>query len=249
MRTDILHHRIVRDIEVMIDAIDDVLPVKMPLQYEKRTMNLGSFVKRLNGATEACNVFNEICVDETLQKSALVTSGFWYPEEDRIEDGNPADVRIFWHTHPDCHRISITSTIWHRRRYVFWERLMHELVHRHQMVFRQDDSLPKTFRSSSDNPKIKEEQDYYSNYDELEAYAHDAALEMLTWWKDLPYRQAMAASVGMRTPIASTYESYTSQFEPGHLVRTHFKRKLQSWYKVMSLTPEFYDRLALPKLV
>lgn len=249
MRTDILHQRVVHDVEAMRDGVDAVFPVKMPVCYESRKMNLGSFVKRLNSVTEGFNVLNVILNDPVMPKGAFVTSGLWYPEEWLPEDKSDADVRILWHPNPSAHRVNVTPLVWNRRRYYFWERLAHELVHRHQNIFRGPDSCSRTFRVHSEDQKTKEDQQYYGDYDELEAYAHDAAMELHTWWPNCTMQQAIGKAKQAQGIIWSTYDNYMSTFAPGHPARKRFVRKLRSWYHTMQQTPDFYEKLALPKLV
>jgi hypothetical protein len=238
--------------ELMIEDVDSVLPVKMPKRYETHMMNLGAFVKRLNTVTEQFNVVNELLDDVTIPKGSSAVSGLWYPEDLLPENGSGADIRVIWHPHPSSHRVKITPTIWARRRYYFWQRVAHELVHRYQDLDRPEDTTARTFKVRvADSDMALEQKKYYSDYDELEAYAHDAAMEMLTWWPDLPLPQAIgrANQVDTDAVVWSTYHNYLTTFETGHPARTHFRRKVRQWYQAMRQTPEFYTKLALQKLV
>ena len=249
MRTPVLHRRIIQDVELMFDALNEVIPSKMPPRYETRDMNLGSFIKRLNTITEAFNILNEISDDNEIRVGEIVTSGVWLPEDWLPEHGSHADVRVLWHSAPSVRRIRMTPKKWQQRRYYFWERLIHELIHRHQCVFRPEDTLTKTFHVYIDDKKIHDEQQYYSDYDELEAYAYDAALEMVTWWPECNLQDAIHNAMALNGTVCSTYDQYMSSFERGHVVRKHFRRKLKSWFNTIRQAPDFYVKLALPKLV
>lgn len=252
MRIHNLHRRVIRDMDMMLDAVNVVLPPKMPTRYETQRLNLGAFVKRLNTITETFNVVNEVSDDAEIPRGQTAVSGAWYPEDLLPEHDSDADVRILWHAHPSAHRVCMTPTVWSRRRYYFWERLAHELVHRYQDVDRPEDTTARTFKVRTvDGEQADEQLRYYSDYDELEAYAHDAALEMLTWWPNATLKQAigLANQVDPDAKVWATYNTYLTTFEVGHPARIHFRRKVKQWYHAMSQTMEFYTRLALPRLV
>ena len=252
MRIHNLHRRVIRDMDMMFEEVNSVFPPKMPKRYETRLMNLGAFVKRLNTATEKFNVFNELRGDATIPKGSAAASGLWYPEDLLPDNGSDADVRVIWHPHPSAHRIKMTPTVWTRRRYYFWERIAHEFVHRYQDLDRPDDASARSFRvRTHDDDKAQEQQKYYSDYDELEAYAHDAALEFVTWWPGCTLKQAIgnAKQISPDALVWATYSNYLATFEVGHPARTHFRRKVKQWFHAMQQTPDFYSKLALPRLV
>ena len=252
MRIHNLHKRVTRDMDMMLDGVNTVLPPKMPARYETCQMNLGAFVKRLNTVTETFNVVNEIADDASIPVGQSATSGAWYPEDLLPEQDSDADIRVVWHPNPSSHRIKITPTVWARRRYYFWERVAHELVHRYQDLDRDSDSSSRRFKvRTSDIEQADEQKTYFSDYDELEAYAHDAALEMMTWWPGTTLKQAigLANQIDPAAKVWATYSNYLTTFEVGHPARTHFRRKVKQWYHAMTQTTDFYTRLALPRLV
>lgn len=251
MRIQSLHRKVMRDMEAMIDVVNVALPVKMPLRYETRRMNVGAFTKRLNTITKKFGVLSEIEEDAEVPKGSSALSGAWYPEEMLPTNGSSTDVRLVWHPHPGCRRIKMSPSRWARARYYFWERLGHELVHRYQDLDRAPDSQVRTFKVKTTNPAaVKEQQTYFGDYDELEAYAHDSALELLTWWPDCVLKESVGCASRVNGAIVwSTYHSYLSAFEVGHPARTHFRRKVKQWYHAMQGAPEFYAKLGLAKLV
>jgi hypothetical protein len=252
MRIQTLHRRVIRDMDMMFDDVNAVFPPKMPKRYETRRMNLGAFVKRLNTVTTKFNVCNELHDDAEIPRGAAAVAGFWYPEDLLPENDSDADIRVTWHPNPAAHRIKMTPMQWARRRYYFWERLAHELVHRYQSLDRPDDAVSRTFRVRTDNEEqAQEQQQYYNDYDELEAYAHDAALELSTWWPGCTIQQAIAQAQELRNDarVNATYNTYLTTFEVGHPARPHFRRKVKQWYHAMQQTPDFYSKLALPRLV
>ena len=252
MRIHNLHRRVIRDMDMMLGPVNVLLPEKMPACYTTRKMNLGAFVKRLNTITGQFNVVNEVQDDITIPKGSSAVSGAWFPEDLLPENGSDADIRITWHPHPGNRRIKITPTIWARRRYYFWERVAHELVHRYQDIDRPEDSSARTFKvRTAEDDKAAEQKQYYGDYDELEAYAHDAALEMITWWPDKSLRESvkLASRLDTEAVVWSTYHNYMTTFEIGHPARAHFRRKVKQWHHAMTQTQDFYTKLALPRLV
>lgn len=237
--------------DMMIDAVNVVLPRKMPSRYKTGRMNLGSFVKRLNTVTAPFNVVNEVEPDPTLIVGGSAISAFWYPKNLLPENNSYADVRIIWHPHPAARRIKMSPIIWARRRFYFWERVAHEFVHRYQDFGRAAGATSRTFRvRTSDPARAAEQQQYYSDYDELEAYAHDAALEIITWWPEDTRQQAISLSniTPMDVLCQPSYYNYLEIFEVGHPARANFRRKVKQWYHAMKQTEDFYTKLALPKL-
>lgn len=249
MRTDALHRRVIRDCGDVMDAVGKVLPAKMPQRHEGHAINLAPFIQRLNTATEPLGIFNERKDDLEIPFGALVVSGLWLPQDELPENGSTADVRLLWHAHPTTQRIPMTQLKWNRRRFYFWLRVSHELVHRHQDARRDEDAGTRTYRVTADERDTKELQSYYANYDELEAYAHDTALEMVTWYPCATFHASIVGAGQTQGAVESTWNVFLSAFEPSHPAVDAFKRKVRSWWDVMRQTPEFYSRLQLPRLV
>jgi hypothetical protein len=253
MRVDVLHKRINEDARVMYDAVATVLPPQMPPRYAKHALTLSAFIARLNRVTEPLNVFNELIPDRTTEPGTVMNTGLWLPKSELPENESYADVRVLWHTHPTTKRVSLTPVEWQRRRFYFWEMYFHELVHRHQGASRlQTDYDPKVFRVHSTNRNEKEDQTYYGHYDEIEAHAHNAALEFVTWWPHHTYRDCVRNALGFTGRIViPTYIFYEATFlhAPKHPALRTFKRKTKAWFNEMKRRPELYDLLELPRLV
>lgn len=252
MRTATLHNRVVQDLDVVMKAVGDILPAKMPKRYEGRTFNLSSFIRSMNVRTEPLGVFHERHDDLEMPENSVVVSGLWLPQNELPENGSSADVRLLWHVHPATKRVSMTPTQWERRRFYFWERLSHELVHRHQDGKRvRTEREPFSYRVRSTERSRKEKQAYYGNYDELEAYAHDAALEFVIWFPDMSFKSAaaLASSVPVGHPVGPTWTDYLGAFDKHHPAVRAFKAKTRSWWGTLRAAPEFYERLRLPKLL
>ncbi len=250
MRVDTLHRRLVNDVKVLHDAVDAVLPVQMPVVYESRAMNLTSFVNRLNTVTEPLGVFNEIKIDHEVDQGGVCTSALWIPKKDLPENDSYADIRVLWHPHPKTNRINMTPALWNRRRYFFWQNVMHEFIHRYQDAIRGG-GKSKTFSPRTDNRDVRESQKYYGEYDEIETHSHAAAIEFLVWWPGLSFHDAChEARTYTGRMVTPTYMAVVQAFEevPKHPALKHFKRKMKAWYDHCQKNWAIYELLALPKL-
>lgn len=250
MNTGKLHRRVMADIEPMIDAVNRVLPVRMPKAYETRCINMVPFIKRLNAVTEPHNVFNEIAYDSTLSLGQTVVSGIWLPKSDRPENGSNADVRILWHMHPKTRRLPLTPLKWDRRRSYFWSRLGHEVVHRHQDKLRSPDGDARNYRTQTEDRASREDQQYLGNYDELEAHAYDAAVELTSWCPGQSFASAVKVVTGVTgNAVIPTFNAYIDSFPVGHPAILPFQRKVRAWWEQIQKCPEFYMKMALPRLL
>lgn len=252
MRVDTLHRRIEKDVRVIHDAVRDLLPVQLPSQYESRAMNVRAFLDKLNQSTEPLGVFNELELDKTVPVGECDMTGLWLGKDELPENDSYADLRVIWHMHPDTKRFVLTPTSWNRRRFFWWEMTLHELVHRHQDVYRTPEQDIKVFRPRTTRRDIKEEQAYYGSYDEIEAHAHNAALEFVMWWPELSLRDAIRAAIAYTGRVLTpTYNLYEMTYcdTPKHPAKRTFKRKVQAWYDLMKKRPDIYQMLELPKLV
>jgi len=246
----LLHRRIMADIGPMIDDVNRILPISMPPIYETHLLNIKPFIKRMNVVTEPHGVFNELMTDVTLPLGQTVVSALWIPDTEIPENGSNADVRILWYVHPKTHRLSLTPLKWDRRRSYFWSRVGHEMVHRHQDVFRPPDGGDaRNYRVRTENRAERETQQYLGNYDELEAHAYDAALELTSWYPNSTLRQAIkSVSTVHGNAVISTYNMYMDELPKGHSAILPFQRKVRAWWEQIQKSPDFYARLALPRL-
>lgn len=238
------------DIELMIDDVNRVIPVTMPKKYESSALNVLPFIKRLNAVTEPHRVFNEVVTDASLNPGQTAVSALWIPKYELPENGSRADVRIIWHLHPSTRRLSMSPLKWSRRRSYFWSRVGHEIVHRHQAGFRSPDGDARNYRTQADDRDVREDQQYLGNYDELEAHAYDAAFEMASWCPGATFTQALKSIYEIHgNTVIPTYTTYIMAFPPAHPAILPFQRKVRAWWEQIQKSPEFYARLALPRLI
>ena len=252
MHVDLLHRKITRDALVVHDAVSKILPTQIPSRYDGHLVNITNFVKRLNAVTESLGVFHEISWDRTISPGTIFNSGLWLYKDDLPENDSNANVRLLWHLHPDTKRIAFSQAEWSRRRFYFWLMLLHELIHRYQETYRAPETGIKVYNPRSTQRDSKEAQLYYGSCDEIEAHAHNPAVEFFCWWGHLDFRSAIRESISYNgRVITPTYNMYDVTFidTPGHPAMKHFKRKLHQWYNEIKKNPDLYITLALPNLV
>lgn len=249
MRVGTLHRKIVADVEALYSACGHLWPVVIPEHYT-RPFSLKVFVRRLNKLTEPLGVFNEIKLDWEMPPGEVQLAGLWLYKSNLPENGSSADLRLLWHVHPSTKKVQFSQVEWNRRRFRFWQMLMHELVHRYQ-GYRDT----RVYSPRSQQRDIKEDQEYYGSVDEIEAHSHNAAMELFVWWGALSYKNAVTEAMSYSGRILDpTYSKYDSVFcqtgrRPLHPAMKHFERKVKAWYDVMVKYPEIYNALELPQLV
>jgi hypothetical protein len=250
MRIDALQRRLTRDVTALHTAVQDVLPVQMPDRYAE-PFNLRSFLNRLNEQSLPLNVYNKLVPDVTQDKGTLRMSAEWLGYDELPEDGTHADVRILWYVNPNSRRVKVCPAEWARRRFYFYSLTMHEFIHRYQDETRDEHATAKKFSPSAPEPAIRREQEYYGDYDEIEAHAHNAALELATWYPYLNYHNAVTECLQYSgRMITPTYNMFFVAFLDNlkHPTFRTFKNKVNAWYKMIRNSSEMYDMIQLPKL-
>ena len=250
MRLDALHRRVVMDARVIQQKVNDVFPRKLPAEYRGRATNIQAFLNRLNTVTEPFGVRNVIVDDPRLPKNVNKMTAYWIAERELPYEQSMADIRLEWHVHPQAHRMVWNARTWAQRRFFFWTFLMHELCHRHQNIYREnrDQHESRTYRSDATHEDIRSDQEYLGDYDEIEAYAHDVAFEMLIQFPELSFTEALSAVAGQAdADDPSSYSFFMKAFEtsPKHPALKIFQKKIRQWYRILSGNMEFYHSLHL----
>jgi len=250
MRIDALQRRVIMDAEMLASAVEDILPIVMPPVYAHHQMYMGSFVKRLRLACLDFNVHHTLALDPEVKTKEIRISGEWYPSQLLPINDTDADIQITWLVGPGGRRQAVTPTNWPRIRFAFWSYVMHELVHRAQDTFRGDVSS-RVFKPEAADPATQTEQRYLGDYDEIEAYAHGTALEMLCWYTNLPFSDAFRLmKLEQQDNADATYPIYRKTFAGNlrHPAMKVFNRKVNVWYNSICAHRAFYDQLGLQLL-
>lgn len=110
--------------------------------------------------------------------------------------------------------------------------LQHELIHRHQHENRSEEArgFVEYYPVASLRPSMQGEMDYLSECDEIEAYAHDIALEIRFYYnKHNPYD--ILRNIGRRHYVTS-YKMYKKAFkhaEDWSIVHDRLLKKVYQW--------------------
>lgn len=133
----------------------------------------------------------------------------------------PKDYRYF---HLDDAR-------WEEFKFSVSQVCQHESIHQCQWSFREDTEYEKTpleFRNKEDEP-LDEIQLYLSDPDEIEAYAHDIAMEIKFYYpKSNPYEVLKAVSRKKKLWSFNYYKK-TFKGEDWGIIRKHLLKKTYRW--------------------
>lgn len=245
MRIDALHRRVVMDARTLQRDLNAILPATLPSRYHERVANLKPLMTAINRITVRHRIRNEMKFDRDVPAANIKFTAEWLPE-----DGpDSSDIRVFWHVHPRGRRVVMTPSAWTVFRFNYWSYVLHELIHRQQDFFRKNQSSPRVYRPFAKDTALRDEQVYRGSFDEIEAYAHDAVLELLRQRGALPWdvflhTMQQHPENGLSLPSYAIYKKTFADNEQ-HPVLPQFHRKMRAWYEVMVRDLQFYRDLDL----
>lgn len=165
--------------------------------------------------------------------------------------GQKPRIEIVLHHMPRKKRFAITTTRREQLRFRILNILSHELVHRYQMMHRnviKTDSNPSRILLGPPQAEIsadrKKDQLYLADYDEIEAYAHDAVQELWYYGKiqgiDVSGQKLVKAAKAVffeqdeTAPMIYPLWLYHQTFggDSSHPAIQALFRKMQAWEKV-----------------
>ncbi len=246
-----LHKKITDDALAMREDVESVLTPMSQQRYRGPSMYITPFLSRLNEVTIPFKVHNELVEDISVDPTGLELTAQWSPTWLQTRPRRRIDIHIEWHVHPRGRRCGVQTKDWQRRHFYFWAYLMHELAHRHQNIHRPDDALSQKFIPTADDDDLWDLQKYLGDFDEVEAYAHDIALEMVVWFPTLGYRAALAQIKKFRHNLVNgTYPLFALAFvkAPKHPAMVLLFKKIQEWYRIMDTQRDIYQALQLGPL-
>lgn len=246
MKLKVLHRRVLNNAERVQTVLEPVLPAKLPKRYLDRQTNLSSFISRINTAAKPLDICVDRIVNEDAPEDGFMFTGLWLPEDELPHKKRYADVRIEWHTHPTMRRVKFTPLSWQRMRFGFWSYLLHELVHRQQNIDQPERST-RVFRPISAVRSLREEQEYLGDFNEIEAYAHDAALEMVLLSPRASFLSAFGKMQKQPLDRNTAYNVYSQIFAavPDHKAVQVFETKMYEWFMLIKEQQDFYKGLEL----
>jgi len=235
------------DVLEVQEALSGLMPAQMPVGLDERDVNIRHYIRKLHAATSPFKIANVVENSSETAPGEIHTSGEWEEPETRKRG---CDVKMVFYLNPATKRLRWTESQWDRRRTVYYQMLMHELIHRHQP---SANGLAKTrkYRPTAVSAWSAERQEYHGSVDEIEAYAHDAALEYFIHWPEGSYRDVTRAAFELRDlPSPPTTVTFTKVFEndPTHAALKHFYRKTRAWFDFMNSRPDFYLNLELSRV-
>ena len=247
-----LHKKITDDALSMRKAVENVLTPMSQQRYRGPSMYLAPFLSRLNEVTIPFKVHNELVEDITVDSTGLQLTAQWSPAWLQTRPRRRIDIHIEWHVHPRGRCCGVHASDWQRRHFYFWAYLMHELAHRHQNNHRSGDACSQKFiPTANDDDELWDLQKYLGDFDEVEAYAHDIALEMVVWFPTLGYRAAFAEMKKFHHKlINASYPLFAVAFDktPKHPAMLLLLKKIRGWYRIMDTQRDIYQALQLGPL-
>lgn len=231
MRIQTLYQHV---IQTTLDIAPDINAI---LKTKDHPVNIASLLRKLNDVTEPLGIRNEWNTrDKTCKPGLFKMSGLWLYDESLPASEQSIRMHICWYTHPSRKQLDMAYQDWSRLRYRFWSTLFHECIHDAQMRLRNG-STERIYIPQAQSSYERKEQNYYGRYDELEAYAHDAAMEFILWWDVDVYRDIVTMSMQpLEPPVKeSTYCHFLNVFSstPDHPAIASFKRKTRQWYELL----------------
>lgn len=174
----------------------------------------------------------EILDDESIIADEIIISGEFDVERKRQN----ILLRLYFKVGKNKYRWNDEN--WKSFRFLTSQVLQHELIHRHQHLSRPEEAhrFVEYYPVAASNPMHQKEMDYLSELDEIEAYAHDLALEILYYYpKQDPY--AVLKTINKRR-YAVSYKIYKKAFrtaEDWKQVHDKLLKKTYQWLAHVSI--------------
>lgn len=257
MRIDVLHQRMLVYARPLFNDLQCAWEQRLPDAYRTQQVNVASFVKRLNRVTYTHRIRNVVkppINKKTHPEGHLRFSAEWSPPEVCAQEGTIEDIFIYWHVHPRTRRYTFTSARWEYLRFSYSMYLIHELLHRCQSEARDPHIEERVYRPHAQEEPLRNDQSYLGEHKEIEAYAHDIALELLAAFPDLSWRHALHELETMRAPYAqsgvtgfTSYLMYQTTFQQTkkHPAMTVLHRKIAAWHAYLKQCPDEYYAFGL----
>lgn len=120
----------------------------------------------------------------SIKKNIVSVAGIFDPEE--MDDKEPC-IGVILFFNPKQKTIKITKKFWKAFAFETAEIYTHEMIHQYQHVTRLKKNISgcKEFKSHAVDPKIREDQEYFGNYDEIDAYAFGVVASMVVHKRSL----------------------------------------------------------------
>lgn len=241
--------------EVTFAKVRPILePIFAQAQSSARATNVASFTRKVNAALKGFKIRVKVTQEET---TAPNDEGHFYPYVagfcNPSETNALASIYVIVSIFPGSKRLSLSLESWDNFKYRVYTTILHELVHRAQfkhgykrrstLVFRPD-ACAKT------NKALHNEQKYYGEIDEVEAYARDLVEDWYYWWPEKKFSIRFLKKL-FRDKDQRLYsiKNYTNAYngDVEHPAVARLFRKAKQWNKL--ITPLAGSLMSCPTFV
>lgn len=198
-------------------------------KLEGRTVDHNVIIKKIRKVVKYPNC--KIIANPTLSvaSNTLEVAGVYDAELDEEGNTHPIEVEIQFPKKKTTFTFDasdMTRNHWSNLCIDFANILGHEYIHLHQFR-RRNFKWCKSYRSYNPHPHLKEQEEYYGDNDEVDAYAYIAAAEMAV---DSFNRVKIVPAKIERTRV---YKTYTRVFDKKDPVVVKLEKRAQRYYKLL----------------
>ena len=205
-----------------IAAMRDVLRGSVPLE---------TVLDLVQSALKPFGIRVYLMPDDTLTRPDFTCGGLYDFQKKR----QPIDIMLHFHEGNRC--FNFTKRNWTKFSFLLSQVVQHELIHKCQYSHRQEienGGATLYYDIKAGEKSDKEHMDYLAELDEIEAYAHDIALEILHHYPTMdPY--AVLSSINRRRRLWS-WNYYRDAFkysEDWSDVRHRLLKKTYQWLPIV----------------
>jgi hypothetical protein len=163
--------------EVTIPYHDETVATKIAKTFDKfagqpvTPTQVANHLRKIVGSTTVINVSK----DASAEPNEIGLKAYYDPDEDEDEE-KPFELVLYFN--PNDKQVTMDLANWREFAAQVIEFLQHEVIHQHQ--YRSRDFIQqRPYRSNATDPDIRDRQEYQGNPDEVEAYSHNLASELL----------------------------------------------------------------------
>lgn len=143
-------------------------------------------------------VYDDDLSRESTVRKQFMASGMFYSNKST----DPINLNL--HVAPGCKRLRMSKGNMNRLFFLVSQIIQHESIHKRQTRYCPDTSLhvkPAKVSKRLSSARAKEIS-YLSSPDELEAYANDVALEIRSYYPDMPLQEVFAKIDSLRHMVS-----------------------------------------------
>ncbi len=144
-------------------------------EITNQTISVKDFHKRLaNHIKKIIPIIVKRATSQEVDKTWVWVGGTYYSDWDKARKKSIELLLVY---NPTDTKINMSRRRFHRMCYAMADTLLHEIIHMRQYRRRKFKFLPD-YPSTANKQKIREEQEYLGNSDEIDAYSFNIACEL-----------------------------------------------------------------------